>query len=73
MFPRTEKSNSSKDFSARANIEEPRYVTLSAARRPGAEDFPLIAYDLAKPLQLRLLDPERLTKNGGRVTRRSSI
>jgi hypothetical protein len=36
MFFRTEKSNSSKDFSAGTNIEEPRYVTLSVARRPGA-------------------------------------
>jgi hypothetical protein len=39
---------------------------------PAQGPFPLINYNLAKPLQLWLLDPERQQK-GGQVARRSSI
>jgi hypothetical protein len=61
MFPRTEKSNSSKDFSAGANIEEPRYVT-----------FPLTAYDLAIRFSCDC-SIRSAQQKGGQEARRSSI
>ena len=46
-------------------------IPLHIARRRGP--FPLIAYDLAKPLQLWLLNPERPTKTAGKQPAVSSI